>query len=48
LIIFAPVLGGVIVIFLIKNFAPQAKGHGVPEVMNAIYHEQGAYPQKLV
>lgn len=44
LIIFVPVLGGLIVVFLIKNFAPEAKGHGVPEVMNAIYHKQGVIP----
>jgi CIC family chloride channel protein len=34
----APVLGSVIVVFLVKNFAPEAKGHGVPEVMDAIYY----------
>jgi CIC family chloride channel protein len=34
----APVLGAVIVVFLVKNFAPEAKGHGVPEVMDAIYY----------
>lgn len=44
LIIFVPVLGGLIVVYLIRNFAPQAKGHGVPEVMNAIYHERGLIP----
>ncbi len=47
LIIFAPVLGGIIVVYLIRNFAPQAKGHGVPEVMNAIYHEHGEIPAKV-
>ena len=44
LIIFAPVLGGIVVVFLVKNFAPQTKGHGVPEVMFAIYHKQGIIP----
>jgi len=44
LIIFVPVIGGIIVVFLIRNFAPQAKGHGVPEVMNAIYHKRGLIP----
>ncbi len=47
LIIFAPVLGGLIVVYLVKNFAPQAKGHGVPEVMYAIYHQQGDIPGKV-
>jgi CIC family chloride channel protein len=40
-IILAPVLGGVIVTFLVSTFAPEAKGHGVPEVMDAIYHKEG-------
>jgi CIC family chloride channel protein len=40
-VIFAPVIGGVIVTFLVVSFAPEAKGHGVPEVMDAIYHKEG-------
>ncbi len=36
-----PVLGAVAVVFLVKNFAPEAKGHGVPEVMDAIYYRKG-------
>lgn len=41
LIILVPVIGAVAVIFLVKNFAPEAKGHGVPEVMGAIYQKKG-------
>jgi chloride channel protein, CIC family len=41
LIVFVPVLGAVGVAFLVKNFAPEAKGHGVPEVMDAVYHRRG-------
>ena len=41
LIILVPVLGGVIVTFLTTNFAPEARGHGVPEVMDAIYYKEG-------
>jgi len=41
LIILAPVIGGLGVVFLVKNFAPEAKGHGVPEVMDAVYYRQG-------
>jgi len=33
-VIFVPVVGAVGVAFLVKNFAPEAKGHGVPEVMD--------------
>jgi CIC family chloride channel protein len=40
-IILAPVIGGIIVTFLVSNFAPEAKGHGVPEVMDAIYYNEG-------
>jgi CIC family chloride channel protein len=40
-IILAPVLGSLVVAFLVKNFAPEAKGHGVPEVMEAIYYGRG-------
>ncbi len=40
-VILAPVVGGLIVVFLVRTFAPEAKGHGVPEVMYAIYHNKG-------
>ena len=40
-VILAPVVGAVIVTFLVSNFAPEAKGHGVPEVMDAIYYKEG-------
>ncbi len=40
-VIFVPVLGALGVAFLVKNFAPEAKGHGVPEVMDAIYYNKG-------
>lgn len=41
LVILAPVVGAIIVTFLVSNFAPEAKGHGVPEVMDAIYYKEG-------
>jgi CIC family chloride channel protein len=41
LVILVPVLGAVLVTFLVTNFAPEAKGHGVPEVMDAIYYKNG-------
>ncbi len=40
-VILVPVLGGIGVTFLVTNFAPEAKGHGVPEVMDAIFHKGG-------
>src|SRR5579862_4712382 len=40
-VIMVPVLGAIGVTFLVNNFAPEAKGHGVPEVMDAIYYKSG-------
>lgn len=40
-VILAPVIGGLIVLYLVRHFAPEAKGHGVPEVMDAIYYRNG-------
>jgi chloride channel protein, CIC family len=40
-VILVPVLGAVGVAFLVKNFAPEAKGHGVPEVMDAVFNRKG-------
>ncbi|MGH9594004.1 MAG: chloride channel protein, partial [Bryobacteraceae bacterium] len=41
-VILVPVAGALGVVFLVKNFAPEAKGHGVPEVMDAVYHRRGS------
>jgi chloride channel protein, CIC family len=41
LVIFVPVIGSMVVTFLVTNFAPEARGHGVPEVMDAIFYSQG-------
>jgi len=41
LVILVPVVGALGVAFLVQNFAPEAKGHGVPEVMDAIYYNKG-------
>jgi CIC family chloride channel protein len=40
-IILAPVVGGMGVVFLVRTFAPEARGHGVPEVMDAIFYNEG-------
>ena len=40
-IILVPVLGAVVVTFLVTRFAPEARGHGVPEVIDAIYYKNG-------
>jgi CIC family chloride channel protein len=41
LVIFVPVLGAIVVAWLVKNFAPETRGHGVPEVMEAIDYRGG-------
>ncbi|HET7879778.1 MAG TPA: chloride channel protein [Acetobacteraceae bacterium] len=40
-VILVPVIGGLGVTFIVNNFAPEARGHGVPEVMDAIYYHRG-------
>ena len=40
-VILVPVFGAFGVAFLVKNFAPEAKGHGVPEVIEAAYYHKG-------
>ena len=39
--ILVPVFGSLVVTFLVTHFAPEARGHGVPEVMDAIYYHGG-------
>jgi chloride channel protein, CIC family len=41
LVFLSPVIGGLIVVFLVERFAPEAKGHGVPEVMDAVFYKRG-------
>ena len=40
-VILVPVLGVASVAFLVSHFAPEARGHGVPEVVDAIYYNKG-------
>jgi chloride channel protein, CIC family len=39
--VLVPVIGGLGVTFLVSKFAPEARGHGVPEVMDAIFYREG-------
>jgi CIC family chloride channel protein len=39
--IIVPVVGGLAAVFLVQTFAPEARGHGVPEVMDAIFYNEG-------
>lgn len=40
-VILVPVIGALAVTLLVTKFAPEARGHGVPEVMDAIYYKGG-------
>ena len=40
-VVLAPALAAVVVVFLVEHFAPEARGHGVPEVMDAIHYNRG-------
>lgn len=43
-----PVIGGVIVALFVNRFAPEAKGHGVPEVMDAVATKNGFIRMRVV
>jgi CIC family chloride channel protein len=40
-VVFVPVVGALVVTLLVTKFAPEARGHGVPEVMDAVYYAEG-------
>jgi CIC family chloride channel protein len=40
-VILSPILGGLVVVYLVERFAPEAKGHGVPEVMDSVFYKRG-------
>lgn len=40
-VILVPVIGGLLVTLVVTKFAPEARGHGVPEVMDAVYYAEG-------
>lgn len=46
-VIAVPVVGALLVAFLVKTFAPEARGHGVPEVIDAINFNRGIIRPKV-
>lgn len=47
-VVIGPVIGGAIVGPMVYFLAPEAKGHGVPEVMNAVVMERGIIRKRVV
>jgi len=43
-----PAVGGLLVGLLVYHFAPEAKGHGVPEVMDAVARKDGVIRPRVV
>lgn len=43
-----PALGGALVAYFVNRLAPEAKGHGVPEVMNAVATQNGFIRMRVV
>ncbi len=47
-VIFLPAVGLLLVSLLVQNFAPEAQGHGVPEVMYAVARQGGRIRPRVV
>lgn len=47
-VILVPVVASFIVTWVVRTFAPEARGHGVPEVLNAIYYKEGRIRPSVV
>ncbi|WDL96790.1 chloride channel protein [Alicyclobacillus sp. ALC3] len=47
-VFFLPITGLALVSIIVKRFAPEAKGHGVPEVMAAIAEEGSIIRPRVV
>ncbi|WP_338602282.1 chloride channel protein [Saccharopolyspora sp. SCSIO 74807] len=46
-VLFTPVIAGLVYGPLVQRFAPEARGHGVPEVMYAVAEHGGRIPAKV-
>ena len=40
-VIFSPVIGGILVIFLVRALPPERRGQGVSDIIDAIYYREG-------
>jgi len=48
LVVIPPIIGGLIVGLITYYFAPETKGHGVPEVMEAVFRKKGIIRPRVV
>ncbi len=48
LVVIPPAIGGLVVGIITYYFAPETKGHGVPEVMEAMFKKQGIIRPRVV
>ena len=48
LVILVPIVASFLVTWVVRTFAPEARGHGVPEVLNAIYYKEGRIRPSVV
>ncbi len=37
----SPIIGGILVAYMINHWAKEAKGHGIPEIIEAYHHQNG-------
>lgn len=37
----SPIIGGILVAYMINHWAKEAKGHGIPEIIEAYHHQDG-------
>lgn len=47
-LLLAPALGMVLVVLIVRTWAPEARGHGVPEVQHAVRHKGGRMRARVV
>src|SRR6202041_2509244 len=47
-VILSPIVGAIVVTFVVANFAPEAKGLGVPGVMAGIHYQEGVIRPAVV
>jgi len=47
-LLFVPALGLMIVVLIVQTWAPEAKGHGVPEVQYAVRYDRGRMRARVV